>query len=200
MISANDILLLEQWDIVSLQQASNLAKDITSYSPYLYNIIERIKQICSYDFDLAWFMAYNRATDNNNDLNLLTQKLIVDEYPFNLVFPVSTAIFMAQTTELSNLGDSEFRNLYCADNIHLQEGIPCYIAALTITQAILDKYNPECFIYGNNLVPTQQWILSINAITPNGNSVGVNDKNMALAQSIAMLANSNKFSLMRLEY
>lgn len=196
-ISPDNILSLEQWDIISIQQASNLAKEINSYYPYIYDIIDRINKRCPYRFNLAWFMAYNRAEDNYNELNLKTQKTIVYSYPFDLVFPVSTAIFLAQTTELSRLGDSEYKNLYCSDNVHLQEGIPCYIAALTIAQSILDYYKPDLYVYGNLLNPTQQWLESINAITPNGKSIGVNNKNIALAESIAIISNRNKFSIMR---
>lgn len=85
--------------------------------------------------------------------------------------------------------------MYASDNMHLQEGLPCYAAALSIAEAILRKYKPECSVMGDKTRPTGSWIKSINSITPNGSSTGVTEYNCNLAQKIAIYANDNKFEI-----
>lgn len=193
-LSANDILSLEKWDIVSLQQGGNRAKDKSSYYPYLSEVITKIDSVCNYDYNLAWFMAYNSARDNDDIKSIETQKFIIEATGFDMVFPVATAVFTAQQSPiLSKLGESVYNNLYSADNIHLQEGLPCYLAALTIVQSIIDRYLPGESVIGDTIRPSQEWIQQINGITPDGESIGVSEDNCDLAQRIAILANMNKY-------
>lgn len=199
-MSANDILKLEKWDIISMQQGGNRAKLPESYVPYLEENIHHIDSVCNYKYVRTWFMAYNGGGENRKkgscDASLATQNDIVNTYPFELVLPVATAVFNGQETEsLGVLGDSKYQRLYSSDNVHLQEGLPCYLAALTIAEAILRKYKPECSVMGNSIRPTQEWIKSINSITPNGTSIGVDEYNCELAQRLAIYANDNMFEI-----
>ena len=179
-----------------MQQGGNRAKDLDSYNPYLTEIISKIDSMCNYSYSLAWFMAYNGATENDNEGSINTQKIIYEAAKFDMVFPVATAVFIAQErNELNILGDSTYKNMYYSDNIHLQEGLPCYLASLAIVQALLDKYLPGTSVFGNQVRPTQEWIEHINAITPNGRSIGVTEDNCCLAQKIAIIANLFNFSI-----
>lgn len=199
-MSPSALLLMEKWDIVSLQQYSVQVCSKESYFPSLPQILERIKSTCNYSFDLAWFMAINRSNNHDYVGNLETQREIVEEHSFDLVFPVSTAIFACQNhPSLEKVGDGPDGRLYCSDGVHLQEGLPCYIAALSVAQAILDHYALGRTVIGNTLRPTQAWIKSVNGITPNGASVGVTDENCLLAQKSAVLSNMHKFELFPLD-
>ena len=198
--SAEEILSLDKWDIVTLQQVSSHARHIDTYEPYLNNVIQRINSQCNYPFSLGWFMAYNRAKDNADEENLATQQLICDRYPFGIVFPVAAAVFSAQdNVVLGDLGDSEYKRMYASDNIHLQEGIPCYLAALTISETILKQCFHRGSVIGNHIRPTDSWIKSINGITPDGHSIGVTEENCALAQQVAVNAYKHKFEITPLE-
>ena len=200
VLSAERMLSLQVWDMVSIQQASRQVEVEDSYFPYLDNVIGRVSQICPYTFDLAWFMAYNRADDNANDVNLSVQRRIVEMSDFDIVFPVATAIFNCQANpQLARLGDSTYGKMYAEDNVHLQEGLPCYIAALSITEAILRKMDPSKTILGDRIRPTQQWIESVGGIAPNGPSVGVNEENCNLAQKAALCANDHLFEIIPVE-
>lgn len=198
--SAHDVLEMENWDIVSLQQGGSRAKDIDSYYPYLQNVIDKIHQTCDYSFDLGWFMAYNRGWDNMNEESISTQHEIVDEFPFDIVFPVATAVFSCQEVlPFSELGDSPYKKMYASDNVHLQEGLPCYLASLTLAQAIFDKYGTGISVLGDKVRPTQEWIKGVNGITPNGTSTGVTDENCRHAQRAAVSANIHPFLIIPVE-
>lgn len=200
LISAKDILHLEKWDIVSIQQGGRRAKFIDTYYPYLQNVINRINTECPYSFSLAWFMAYNSARDNANVESLSTQRAITEEFPFDIVFPVAASVFSCQTHPiLSELGDSKYKHMYASDDVHLQEGLPCYAAALVVSQTIIQMFFPEKTVIGDRIRPTQQWIRDINGITPNGESIGVDEDNCLLAQKAAMNAVNHKFEITPIE-
>lgn len=196
IMSASDIIRLDKWDIVTVQQVSSLAKNEATYSPYLQTVLDLIDSACQYPHNKAWFVAYNRAKDNANKETLDTQERIIHNYPFDMVIPVATAVFSCQENEtLSKLGDSRYHRLYAADNVHLQEGLPCYVAALTVAQSILNAMGIEKSVEGNTIRPTQEWINSINGITQNGESIGVTEENCALAQKAAVQANLHPFEI-----
>lgn len=196
IMSAKDVVKMEKWDIITIQQGGNRCKVEDSYYPYLQNVIDRISSTCSNPYSLAWFMAYNGAKDNMNEESIRMQEKIVNEFPFDFVIPVATAIFSCQENEeLAMLGDSKYHRMYASDNVHLQEGLPCYIAALTVSQAILDALGMEKSIEGDMIRPTQDWITSINGITQNGKSIGVTEENCALAQRAAIQANLHPFEI-----
>lgn len=195
-MSAKDILTIERWDIVSIQQYSKQVKKESLYTPYLDNILDSIATICTYPTKIAWFMAYNRANDNNAIDNLKAQKVVVEEHDFNIVFPVATTLFNCQTNDgLAQIGDSEYGKLYSADNIHLQDGLPRYAASLTIIEALLREYAPDYSVLGDNTRPYQRWIMEIGGISPRGESVGINEYNCYLVQQAAIKANNNPFEI-----
>ena len=196
IMSAKDIVEMEDWDIITLQQGGNRCKVEASYYPYLQNVIDKISISSKSLSALAWFMAYNGAKDNLNEESIRMQEKIVQEFPFDLVLPVATAIFSCQENEeLAMLGDSKYHRMYASDNVHLQEGLPCYIAALTVSQAILNALGIEKSVEGDKIRPTQRWITDINGLTQNGQSIGVTEENCVLAQRAAIQANLHPFEI-----
>lgn len=194
--TAREVLDLERWDIVSIQQFSKLISNEESYFPYLDHVIDSISNSCLYPVKIAWFMAYNRANDTNVQGNLKTQKKIVDNHCFNLIFPVATTIFNCQANDhLSILGDSKYGKLYSSDNVHLQDGLPRYAASLAIVEALLREYTPYKSVLGDNTRPDQKWIKSIGGISSRGKPVGVNDDYCLLAQKAAVNANNSFFEI-----
>lgn len=200
IMSAKDIVEMEDWDIITVQQGGNRCKKEETYYPYLQNVIDKIDVSRGDSCSLAWFMAYNGAKDNKNEESIQVQEKITREFPFNFVMPVATAIFSCQENEtLSLLGDSQYHRMYASDNVHLQEGLPCYIAALTVAQSILNALGIEKSIEGDAIRPTQEWISSINGITQNGQSIGVTEENCALAQRAAIQANEHPFEIIPIQ-
>ena len=196
IMSASEIMQLDKWDLVTIQQVSSLTKKEESYYPYLQSVIDTINRECTYPHALAWFMAYNRAKDNANEACIATQQNIVQSFPFDVCIPVATAVFSCQENEtLSELGDSKYKKMYAADNVHLQEGLPCYVASLTVAQSIMDFLETGKTVNGNTIRPTQDWITSISGITQDGESIGVTEENCALAQRAAIQANLHPFEI-----
>ena len=196
IMSAKDIVEMKDWDIITIQQGGNRCKVEASYYPYLQNVIDKVSNSCTNPFSLAWFMAYNGAKDNLNEESIRMQEKIVQEFPFDLVIPVATAVFSCQENEeLAKLGDSKYHMMYASDNVHLQEGLPCYVAALTVSQAILDALGLGKTVEDDKIRPTQKWITSINGLTPNGQSIGVTEENCVLAQHAAIQANLHPFEI-----
>ena len=200
VVNAQKVVSSQEWDIISIQQGGSSAQFIETYDPYLQNVLDRINNAHPEPYQLAWFMAYNRATDNANQESLDTQKEICRQYPFNIVIPVAAAVFSCQEhEEFAELGDSKYKKMYASDNVHMQEGLPCYVAALTVAETIMQSYFHRGSVIGNSIRPTDNWIKSINGITPNGNSTGVTEANCALAQRAAVNAYYHKFEIIPLE-
>lgn len=196
VMNAQTVVSSQKWDVISIQQGGSRARFKETYTPYLQNVIRRINAAHPKSYKLAWFMAYNPASDNANQESLDTQKQICDENPFDIVMPVAAAVFSCQAHEtLSKIGGSKYKRMYASDNVHLQEGLPCYVAALTIAETIMQEHFGYGTVLGNKIRPTDEWINSINGITPNGNSVGVTEDNCELAQRAAINAHNNKFEI-----
>lgn len=195
--SAMEIVSSDDWDIISIQQGGRRCQFEETYYPYLENVIKKIDDSCkSQEYKLTWFMAYNEGRDNANWESIEMQKRIIEEFPFDWVFPVATAVFSCQENEtLSELGDSKYKKMYAADNVHLQEGLPCYVASLTVAQSIMDFLETGKTVNGNTIRPTQDWISSISGITQDGESIGVTEENCALAQRAAIQANLHPFEI-----
>ena len=199
-MSANDVVSMGNWDIITLQQYSAHTDLIDKYHPYLEQAIDSINKAYNGDYKRAWFMAYNRATHDYPENNLSVQKEIIDSNNFDLVMPVATAVFDArQIDSIAILGDSEYHNLWASDSVHLQEGLPCYIAALALAESILREYLPYRSVIDDKTRPTQSWIRSINGITRNGDSIGVTELNCEYAQRIAILANDRKYEIINVD-
>lgn len=195
--SAKDIVAIGNWDIITIQQYSVNTDKKDKYSPYLTNVVDSINTYCGvHPYKLAWFMAYNRATHDNPEKNIEVQHEIIQEYNFDMVLPVATAVFDARSIPaFAEMGASKYKNMWASDNVHLQEGLPCYIAALSIAEAILREYRVGSSILGNTIRPTDSYIGRINGITPNGVSIGVTDYNCYVAQEVAIAANDNKYTI-----
>lgn len=201
VLSAADIVGRRKWDIICLQQGGNRCKDIDSYSPSLQNIIDKIAAICNYPYSLWWFMAYNGATQNTtagaNAESLQTQETIVESYPFMDFIPVAAAVFSAQdNATLGALGASSYHRMYASDDVHLQEGLPCYVAACTVIQKLLSVFRPGKSVLQDQFRATAEAIANLGmSQTANGSSTGVTDANCYLAQKAAIIANKKPFTI-----
>lgn len=132
------------WDYITLQQNSAGSGLADTYSPYLENIIEYVKQNVTNDsFKLFWHMTWAYQGDETYDnfanydydqmkmyngiLNAVSTKILTNEN-FAGVVPAGTSI---QNLRTSHLGDTLTR-----DGHHLSYGIGRYTAGLTYLAAI----------------------------------------------------------------
>lgn len=185
-----------KWDIITMQQWSNHSRYYNTYQPYLNNIVDLVLSKINYSVKLGWIMTpaypngYSRLQDDTSDT--MFEKICsavqqtMSETAMDFYIPVGTAIQNATTTNLVNLGD--FGGMFY-EGLHLQEGLPCLIAAYVITQTILNLMGyGNKGIYGNQIRPNDEWISDMNIPQQNGSSVGVTEENCRLAQKCASMA------------
>ena len=67
-VSINEALLMEKWDYVSLQQASHLSGDISSYYPYFNNVYTYIKNKCP-NAKIMWHQTWAYSGKNSYKYN-----------------------------------------------------------------------------------------------------------------------------------
>lgn len=145
----------EEWDYISLQQASGDSGVVSAYTTFLPRLIEYVRERNT-SAELMWHMTWAYQQDSthssfpkygSNQTKMYEAILgavntcIVPNEAFSLIIPSGTAIQNART---SFLGDTITR-----DGYHLDYNIGRYIAGLTwyaaITGAPVDniKYNPS---------------------------------------------------------
>ncbi len=98
---------------------------------------------------------------------------------FDFIIPANTAIENARTYGMfSGLGT--FGNL-SYDGQHLQEGLPCFISAITSLQTIVDKMYENSFAVKTSVRPSDAWVTQQHIQGKHGTCVGVSNDNCSLA-------------------
>lgn len=196
--SIQDALADEEWDIIVLQQNGSNAGSYSTFQPYLNNIIDMIFNMANKPVRFAWHMTEPYSSDLDTSIQQFTSyceatKEVVQKTLIDLVFPSATGLQNARTTTLQALGDAG--NLMHTSN-HAQEGIPCYCLALPNVLVLLElcgyKYKG---VFGEDTIPTQSWITSINTPRQNGVSVGATTENCKISQKCAIMAIKNTYSI-----
>ena len=146
----------EQWDIISLQQASGVSGQWDSYNPYLGNLIAWLRENApKKDFRLAWHQTWAYASSSTHSAfpnygsdQMTMYGAIVScvrnalaNNDFDILIPSGTAI---QNGRTSYLGDSFNR-----DGYHLETTYGRYTAACTWFEAISGES-----VVGNTYAPS----------------------------------------------
>lgn len=188
------ILLAENWDIITLQQASNKQGEISTYA----NLGSLINKIANYlmtngrTAKIGWLMPHTRASypaTNYTDMIACLQT-ILGKYPIDFVLPCGTAMQNARGTSLNQYGDYSGGGM-SADGAHNQEGIGCLVETYASVLKLLEisgcAYKG---IIGESTRPNAEWITAKNIPGPNfGNGVvGISDANCLIAQKCAVAA------------
>lgn len=199
-LSAKSIVELQQWDYIVLTQQSQMALNAASFAN-IDNIVRLINTSQSGPYKLCWAVAYTRRGSSSDlpETSLQNQQSAVEANAFAGVFPIGTAVFDArQNPTLAALGDTG--NLW-VDGVHLQDGLPCYIAALAIVEKILRMEGCQKSVMNEQTRPTEEWCTSHNILDrQNGTSVGFNGTDDTttlchLAQKAAIIANNHPWEV-----
>ena len=183
-----------KWDIISVQQVSDTANDYSTYQPYLNGIIKLLFDKVNKPVRIGFLMGQSIGSSVGFEeaVELYYQKQIeainrvLEETPISFFYPIATAIQNARGTSLDSLGAWGHLG---ADAKHLNEGLPCLIAAYTITLKIFELYGYQQYgIYGDRTLPTQEWINERNIFEQNGTSVGATEDNTRIGQMCAIAA------------
>ena len=173
----------EEWDYVSVQQASHFSGDYTTYQPYLSQLVAYVKAhtkkdvkivfhqtwACAQNSDHGGFKRYGNSQKQMYDaINGALKQVIKDIHP-DVIVPSGTAIQNART---SSIGDNMNR-----DGYHLNLLYGRYTAACTWFQAIFKRS-----VVGNSYAPE-----------------GVTAEQKTIAQKAASAAVKHKFKVTQIK-
>ena len=213
-----------KWDIIAFHQGANsdTATYVGDIQPYLNQIANLISAYVDYGVKFAFYQNQSRPATtihgaNWSDGNITQHYLntvdfcekIAGETIFENIIPVGTAIQNARTiASIKALGDyaSEASNTsglgyLTYDGIHLQEGLPCQIAAYTWVLSLLDIYGlKEHSINGESTRVDSSWTTGKGIPGPHGSPVGSTDANCMIAQKCAIMAIKNPYEVTDMSY
>lgn len=154
------------------------------------------------NWDDATIMSHYKSIVENS-------QRVMNETACKFIVPVSTAIQNARTiSAIKALGNYSKNSLntsglgyLTSDGIHLQEGLPCQIAAYTFVLSILDIYGFDGYsIIGESTRVTSEWEAGKNILGKNGTPIGSTDNNCLIAQECAIKAIMNPYEVTDMNY
>lgn len=204
------------WDIVSLQQAQ--PQNGNTYQPYCNQLINYISAYVDNAIKFIWYQTHIYAAQSNSgaprseetilqyyESQMAACENIIGNTVCEFVVPVSTAIQNARSVPaIKAIGDyanNENNNtgygyLNYLDGVHLQEGLPCQIAAYVFVLALMEIYGfKEYSINGETTRVTSAWTSGKNIPSPHGSPVGSTDANCLIAQKCAIMAMKRPFEI-----
>lgn len=194
------------------------------HQPYLNKLINAIQARVDYPVKFGWMLIQARPAQNNGKNYTNTQlasnfaaivenaQKVLNQTVCEFVVPWGTAIQNARTiADLRALGhysDTEAYPLNTSgngyltyDGVHLQEGLPCLIAAYTVLLSVLEMIGETCrSIIGDDTVPNAAWLVGKNMPGPNGTAIGANIDFVRIAQLCAVMAYKNPYSVTDMNY
>lgn len=146
----SNIVVDEEWDIITYQQVSSKSFDYSTYQPHLTNLHNYVKGKAKnanvkYGMQLTW--TYPKGSDNLANAGYTDQMKmyedIVNAYQqamfdmkFELLIPSGTAVQNARGNKYLQAVGSDLTR----DNLHMDLGIGRYITGLTTFEALLAGY------------------------------------------------------------
>ena len=204
------------WDMIVTHQKSSVAYDFSTYQPYLNNLLSAIQNYIDYPVKFGWMLIQSRpgqTSENypNFDENTIEANYesiatnadkVLDETLCEFVLPWGTAIQNARSIDsialLGDYAESSYNNsgkgYLTFDGVHLQEGLPCEIAAYTCLLVLLsltgDDYHS---VLGDDTTPNSVWLQGKNIPGANGQPVGDDLDKVRIAQKCAVMAIKKPF-------
>ncbi|MBR5433607.1 MAG: DUF4886 domain-containing protein [Bacteroidales bacterium] len=146
-------LLSQNWDVIGLQQTSDRSANIDSYSPYLYDMIQYIKQSCpNQNVSICWQLTWSYWEGINKigpkeesgwkDIVATTDDMI-SQYGIDIIIPSGTAVENARKTSLNT------PHSFTRDGHHVAYGAGQYVLACTLFETIFGlmvKMRPEILV------------------------------------------------------
>ena len=155
-VSINEALLMEKWDYVSLQQASHVSGDISSYYPYFNNVYTYVKKVCP-DAKIMWHQTW--AYSGKNPYKYTEVKGWLPEFSFNNDIEMKAGIDKAlskimkdyKIDLLINSGDVVFEAMKVFDDVYDFEGfhlndLGCYLIGLNFIKKLSNKNIEKVYV------------------------------------------------------
>ena len=196
--TAANALNYANWDIITLQQASDYANDSTTIMPYLNNIINYISasEGLRSGVKFGWLLTPVKPTVEDQDQYIEDQLAAIEEIMSNTImeFVIPCGIAIANARTIADFEDMGRTGSLTYDNIHLQEGLPClieaYVAAATFASMAGYGYKG---IMGHKFRPTDEWLAEINIPSRQGDVIvrDVTTLHYIMGQKCAVMALKN---------
>ena len=202
----------EEWTHITFQQASGLSFDYSTHSN-LKELLLKVKEKAKTVPKFGWLFipvrpekyvlsinTYSEAELEKYYILLVsTIKKVMEEYNFDFIFPVGTAIRNALNNKngINKLKDENGIevNLDNNDNLHMRNGIPKLIEAYTIAEQLLKMFQINSSIVDDKIEidfnTTNEWKCPGDINRKFGGPV--NNINRGIAQKCAILAVENPY-------
>ena len=199
-ILADSVVSLHNWNCVILQEGSTTSRN---YETVIGNINTIKDYLRSYQSDICISFMLNpthpigsEALGNytsEEEFNMIAgvASRLLSTKTVDHVIPCGTAIQNARNTYLDNFGDYGHLSY---EGRHLQEGIPCWIEALTASQMLIRILDLEVDGDISQLKITQQWVKEKNIPGRHGKVLEGRTSDYKLAQICAMKAIDSPYS------
>ena len=148
-MSIDEALRLRDWDYISLQQASHLSGDYSTYNPYFSSVYTYVRVKCP-NSKIMWHQTWAYSSKNpfkysevkswlptfkfNNDLDMkdgINEALnkLLSEYKIDLVVRSGDVVFEAMKV---------FDDVYDSEGFHLNK-IGCYLIGANLIKTLLNR-------------------------------------------------------------
>lgn len=203
VVTLDSALNCKEWDIIMLQQYSYQSRTYQYYQPYLDNLVDSLRHRLP-NVHFGWLLtpAYaegygglkeGETSDSMFCAIAACAQTLMNNNCVNFVIPAGTAIQNARHTELDSLG--KYGHL-TYEGLHLQDGLPCLIEALTAAQAIADYVGIDAPVDDVNMDITTTWAQTTIA-TPQfmGPVVGMTDDYVRLGKQCVQAAITKPYEI-----
>lgn len=178
----------DEWDLILFQQSNAYAGDYESYS-LLSSLMKKVITDCKKTPAFGMLVIHCGYADNSSQY-ISVMKRVYEENPFVITLPYGTAM----ANSVSSGMFSSYSQIWAPDGLHLNEGLPCYVAAVANAEAIIEYFFRKGSVVNDKIRPTQEWINARNVQNQQGTSWGVTDENCINAQFNAVMTNKHPFT------
>lgn len=187
-------LLHEHWDVVVLQQSSNLSGNYSSYEPYLKEMVDAVrKESSNKHVVLAWHLLwshdesfYKGPYEYYGWRSIAeTTRIVQNDYGFDFIIPAGTAIQNARNSALND----ELQ--LTRDGSHIANGMGHYILGMTWFETFCKP------VYGKSCLVRKPSETLRNIDTVKDTYYPITDQNYPLAQKCVEEALRQPFEIMK---
>lgn len=200
-----EILAAEDWDVITVQQASMDQGDWSTFSdlnPLINNIVDYMRTTHEKAVKVGWLMPQLRLVSPDTrpiptyaDQQACVQNVLTTT-PVDFVIPCGTAIETARTTSLDELGATANKGLVADSGGHLEDGVPCLLTAYVALLKILSLMGVETKgILGETTRPDSTWVDEHNIPASSSAVTEVTEGDCLLAQKCAVAAIKNPYQI-----
>lgn len=188
---SNELLTYTDWDIIVLQNYTDVLDNLESASLSIDDIIKNISFKSSKGIKIGWLIETPTVSDNTSPATIISDTLndVFYKHAIDFIIPCGIAISIMRTKHSDIAGGLGNNGNLTYENNSLQDGLPRLIEAYTAASTIATIYgHEEKGIIGDDFIPDKDWILNSNIPLQQGNPVGLERDKRIIGQMCAVKA------------